>query len=517
MFVVLLIACANVANLLLARATARQREMALRSALGASRARVARQLLVESLVLALASAGIGVVLATGATHAFKAMSPASLPRLEDVRVDSVALGFAVILTVATTLIFGLIPAVRSVGTSAAQLLREGGRTASRGGRRIGPILVIGELALASMLVSGAGLLTRSFGALTSWSPGFEQQHLLTFSLFADEKYSQGQVPALWDRVERALRSTSGVAAAGSASGGPLFGGLETDEVSLDGTTPVGTSVRWFDVSPGFFATLGVPIMRGRDFDGRDIGGAPLVALVNEALARRYWLGEDPVGKRITLREEKATFTVIGVVRDVAPVEPGKATEPQLYWSNRQRPRPFSYFVVRTSLPPGSLAHTIRARVRMVDRDLVPGSVRTMSEMMEQEFRAPRFDMLVFLFFAVAALLLAATGTYGLLAYLVSLRTREIGIRLALGAQRGEILAAVLREGLRWAGTGIVTGVIGSVAMSRAMATVALGVSTIDPLTLMASAVTLLLVSVAACTAPAYRASRLDPVRTLSSE
>jgi len=517
--VVLLIGCANVANLLLARAIVRRRETALRAALGASRGRIARHLLVESLVLAVVSAGIGVAFALWATDAFKAMAPASLPRLGDVRVDERVLGFALALSVGTTLIFGLGPALRSTRADVAQALREGGRTASRGGRRVGAIIVVGELALASMLISGAGLLTRSFGALTSWSPGFERQHLLIFSLFAaTEKYPQAQVPALWDRVESALRSTPGVTAAGSASAGPLFGGREPDEVRLEGRiTPAGATVRWFDVSPGFFATLGVPLARGRDLDTRDVDGAPFAALVNETLARRYWPGEDPLGRRITLLEHKITFTVVGVVRDIAPVEPGKVAEPQMYWSNRQLPRPFSYFVVRTSLPPASIAKAIRERLRTLDRDLVPGSMQTMDEMMERTLRTPRFDMLLLVFFGATALILAAIGTYGLLAYLVSQRTRELGIRLALGAQRRHILAAVLREGLRLAGTGVLVGVVGSVAMSRAMASVAVGVSALDPLTLAASALVLALVSVAACAAPARRASRVDPALTMSAE
>ena len=518
--VVLLIGCAHVANLLLARGERKARETALRSALGASRARIARITLVESLVLALMGATLGLVLASWASSAFKALAPDSLPRIDDVRMDVRVLGFAVALALLTTIVFGLLPAIRSARVGIARVLREGGHGAVRGPGRLGRALVVGELALASILVTSAAILVHSFAVLTAWNPGFEREHLLTFSLFAPEPtFTHAMIPALWDRIESELRTIPGVQGVGSASAGPLFGGGDGEsEVALDGRPgPEHATVEYYDVSPGYFAALGVPVVRGRPLDSRLRMDAPPEALINETAARRYWPGADAIGKRMTVAAQKADFTIVGVVRDVPALDPTAPVKPQIYWSNRQLPRGFSYFLVRTSVPPQSVAAVVRDRLRLVHRDLRPSNMLTMDDLLGVRVHTPRFDMLLFLAFGSAALLLAAIGTYGLLAYVVSQRTREIGIRIALGAPAVRVIGVVVRQGLVLALTGVLVGAAGSLLVARTMASIAIGVSPVDPMMLLASAAVLLLVATVASLVPARRATSVDPALALLAE
>ena len=518
---VLLISCANVANLLLARGSARSGEMALRAALGASRWRIARGLLAESFVLAIVGAALGVLAANWGTSAFKALAPAGVPRMEDVRVNGVVLGFALALTVVTTLLFGLAPAIRVARADLANTLRQGGRAVAARGGRLGRALVAGELALALTLTFGAVLLARSFAALTAWNPGFERDRVVTFSLFAPEdRYPKRQsMAALWVRVENELRSLPGVTAVGSTSAGPLFGsgdGADNARFQANGIDRR-SPAEWFDMSPGFFAALGVPVVRGRSLEETDRDGTPIVAVVNEALARQFWPDENPIGKQLSLFDNRETFEVVGVVRDIPEVNPSTPTPPRMFWSNRQAPRGFTYFLVRTSVPPASIVSAVRQRLRSIDRDLVPGSVRTMPELMVTRLKTPRFDMTLLLTFAVAALALAAIGTYGLFAYHVARRTREIGIRIALGAAPRQILGGVVRDGLVLGLLGIGLGIAASIALSRVMRGLVAGISTVDPVALGASALVLITIAVAACLVPARRASAVDPAVTLAAE
>jgi putative ABC transport system permease protein len=520
--VVLLIACANVANLLLARATARSREMALRAALGAGRERIVRALLTESLVLALVGAILGVLLALWTTEAFKHLAPRGIPRIDQVSVNGGVLVFALALAIATAAVFGLAPALQASRVDLAQGLREGGRTGTKRAGRLGAGLVVGELALAVMLVAGAGLLTRTFAAFTRWSPGFEQEHLLSFNTFAARGTYQDQhaVAALWDRVEAELRSVPGVVAVGSSSAGPLFGGYESGEMHMEGApADQRASVRWYDVSPSFFATIGVPVVRGRSLDASDVIGTPTVALVNETLANRYFPGGTALGKHVEWNAggQTSSYEIVGVVRDVPPIHAGDPVEPELYWSNRQQPRPFSYFVVRTGVPPAAVAASVRARLRAIDRGLRPADVATLTERVAVELRNPRFNMTLLVAFAFTALLLAAIGTYGVLAYTVAQRTREIGVRIALGAQRGHVLGHVMRQGLTLAALGIAVGTALALALARTIAGLVAGVSARDPLTLALSGLVVGLVAVGACLVPALRASRVDPVTALAAE
>ncbi|MFI5206523.1 MAG: ADOP family duplicated permease [Gemmatimonadales bacterium] len=520
---VLLIACANVSNLLLARTAVRGREMALRSALGASAGRIVRALLVESLVLALGGTAVGVALAAGAVRVFRALAPGGIPRVAEVGLDARVLVFASGLSVMTALLVGLAPALRASRVDLAQALREGGRSGPARHARFNSMLVTLELAMAVLLVAGAATLARSFAAFTAWNPGFETRHLALFSVSpASARYDTGvKLGALWDRLEGDLNSIPGVTSVGLASAGPNFGGLENWEMELEGRPPdQKVSVRWFDVSPGYFAALGVPLKRGRALDSHDVHGGPSVCLVNETLARRYWPGQDPVGRRIVFpvsATDRLTFTIVGVVGDVAPTRPGAAPEPEMYWSNRQQPRPYTWVVVRTSVDPASIFGMIRSRLKEVDADFDAKLIRTMPELQDRELAAPRFDMLLLLSFGAAALLLAAVGTYGLLAYNVTQHTREIGIRLALGAQPRHVIRSVLSRGLGMSGAGIVLGLGAFLFVGRALAPLAPGVSLKDPLTLAGAGAVLLGVSAAACLVPALRAGRVDPILTLSAE
>jgi putative ABC transport system permease protein len=518
---VLLIGCANVANLLLVRGAAQRREIALRVALGAKRSDLVSRFLTESLLLAVLGTGLGVVLAMWGIDAFRAYAPAGVPRLDEVHVNVRVLLFAVALAVGTTLVFGLAPALTVTRVDPAPALREGGRGQTTRTGRLGMGLVVFELALAVVLLSGAGLLVRTFSAYASWNPGFERERLLIFSLSAsDGSYrSRSDVAALWSRVAHDLRAVPGVTGVGSASGGPLFGGRETAAVLPAGseTGRPEPTARYFDVSPGFFGALGVTMMKGRDFDAHDDPGSTPVAIVNETAARALWPNEDPVGKRLLIGTARAQREVVGVVRDVPSIRPGTAVEPYVYWPQGQDPRWFTYVAVRTSTAAAVALPAIRSTLRRIDPDLSPGDVRTMAERATRALVSPRFNMLLLSVFGLTALALGAIGAYGLLSYLVSQRTQEIGVRFALGARPAQVVGEVIRRGLALAIPGVGLGVVGALAMSGAIGHLVFGVSTRDPLTLAASAATLLLVTIVACAVPARRASRVDPMVALRSE
>jgi putative ABC transport system permease protein len=517
---ILLIGCANVANLLLARSGERSRELALRAALGADRWRIVRGLLVESFLLALGGTILGVLLAQWGTAAFKSLAPVSTPRLSGVGVDGRVLVFALVLSVATTMLFGLAPAIRAARADLAGALRDG-RGSNRRGGLAGRVLVAGELALAMVLVTGAGLLARSFAARASWNPGFERDHLIAFSIFAPgERYpTRALVAGLLRRVETELRAVPGIAGVGSASAGPLFGGGDgaQDVEYSNRAGPSKSPAAWYDMSPSYFATLGVPVVRGRALRETDDVDGQRVALVNETLAKKFWPNDAALGKQLTLFSGKMRVEIVGVVRDVPPATPGEPVQPQLYWSNRQEPRGYTYFLLRTSVDPASVMTAVRERLKSIDTSLRPANVNTMPELVAEELKTPRFQMLLLVTFGVAALGLAAVGTYGLFAYRVARRRREIGIRIALGALGRQVIASVLRDGLTLAAVGIVVGVGASFVAGRAMRGMVAGVSAFDPLTIGASCVLLVLVVIVACLGPARRASTVDPAVTLTAE
>jgi putative ABC transport system permease protein len=384
------------------------------------------------------------------------------------------------------------------------------------------MLIVGEIALAVVLVTGAGLLGRSFAKLLGWQPGFEQDHLVTAWAFTSPgKFERAeQVAALFARAEDELRAIPSVVSVGAGSAGPLFGGDGEMGFKIDGREAPDDGPRqvalWYDISPGYFRTFGIPVLRGRDISDRDVHGGPLVAVVNEHFARRF-LGDQPLGRRIYMVEHEAEFEVVGVVADVPPVRPGDEVPAQIFWSNRQAPRWATYFIVRTAGSPGAVMRVIADRLHAVDPDMQVSQVRTMREVLARQLVRPRFAALLLGTFGTLALVLAAVGTYGLLAYTVERRTKEFGIRMALGARPGAIVGEVVARGMRLAGLAAAIGVIASLMLTRLLTSQLAGVSPNDPLTYGVSVGVLLLVAVLASLLPAARASRVDPIVTLRTE
>jgi predicted permease len=519
---VLLVACANVANLLLAHGATRRREMAVRSALGAGSGRIVSEQLAESAAYGGVGAAVGLALAFGGVQAFRALAPAGMPRVDGVHVDLVVVTFAVALGLLTTLAVGLVPALRASRVDLAQAMREGGRGLAGRRSRLGTALVVVEVATAVALVAGAGTFARSFAKAMEWNPGFARENVALFTLSPSTVTydSKAKLAGLWDRLEGSLAAIPGVAGVGTASAGPLFGGDGAGEMELEGRAPdQRVSVWWSDVSPGFFTALGVPLRAGRHLAATDVPDGPLVCVINEALASRYWPGGDAVGKRITfpIGDSRITYTVVGVVADVPSTTPGAPPRPEMYWSNRQQPRPYTWVLVRAALPLDAVTAQIRQAVHDLDRDLEVRSITTMTARVDRQLAAPRFNTALILTFGVVALALAAIGTYGMLAYTVALRRREIAIRLAIGAARGAVAWHVVRDGLGIVGAGLALGVTGYVAASRAVAALAPGVPARDVWVLGVATLTLLVIAALACAAPAWRASRVDPATALTAD
>jgi putative ABC transport system permease protein len=523
--VVLLTVSVNLASILLARATTRTRELAVRSALGAGRAALVRQLLVEAGLLALLGGAVGVLVALWTTDALVALAPASVPRLDEVAVDGRVLAFALAVTAASAVVFGLAPVARlrrlDIGV-ALKDARSGGAT--RRDTRARRALVAVELALAVTLVLSAGLLLRSFRTLSAWDPGFDYDRILTFQVFApDSRYESEEALAdLYRRARQRLEAIPGVEGVGSASAGPLFGGS-------DGATPFlirgaaevplqdAPRVRWYDAGPGYFPTLGMETIVGRNLREEDRVGSTPTALVNEAMARRYWPDGSPVGVRLSLPQWGTEVDVVGVVPDLRPFLPGEAVEPAVYVSNRQRVRRATFFILRTEGDPATLAPAVRAAMAELDPEMEPSRVTPLTENLADRLVAPRFNALLVSVFAIIALVLGAAGVYGVVAYAVALRTREFGIRMALGAARDEILRSVLRDGLRPLFAGLVAGLAGALLFTRLLEGLLHGVQPTDPGALLGTVLVLGTTALVASAVPALRASRTDPVVALRSE
>jgi putative ABC transport system permease protein len=518
---VLLIGCANVANLLLAQSVVRRRELAVRAALGASRIHLARGLFIESLLLATAGGVSGLLLGWWASRAVIALAPQGIPRIDEVGLDPVVFAYIAGISLLTTVLVGIAPAARATRFDLQRALAEGGRTGTaHHTARLAPALIIAQIALALVLVTGAGLLGRSFVTLMRWQPGFEQEHLLTTWVLASTgKFENRRAVAdYFARAEEELRTIPGVVAVGAGSAGPLFGGDGEGHFTIDGRGSPADGARqaayWFDISPTYFRALGVPILRGRDIATTDVVGAPTVAVVNEAFVRRYFGTADPLGRVVRMLEHETDFTIVGVARDVPPVNPGDATPPQIFWSNRQLPRPATYFLIRTSVDPAATGRAVSERLRTFDRDLRVTAVRSLRAWLSTRLARPRFSALLLGTFGILALLLSAIGTYGLIAYTVAQQRKEIGVRMALGAQGRTIVGEVLGRGLRLAVIGVALGVAGSLALTRLLANQLAGVTATDPLTFASSVTLLIAAAVLACVIPARRASRVDPMETL---
>jgi putative ABC transport system permease protein len=527
---VLLIACANVANLLLARAAARQGEMAVRAALGAERGRLVRQLLTESLLLGLLGGVLGLLLASWGTALLTTLQPEGIPRLENIAVDGTVVAFTAAVALLTSLLFGLVPALQATRTDLAAMLKEGGRGAlpGRQGQRTRSLLVVAEMALAVMLLIGAGLLLRSFLELQRVDPGFRPEQTLAVDLSLPSRNypEEHQRVAFYQALLERLRALPGVHEVGAVSILPMANGrmaitfdVEGREPAPPGEEPV-LEVRV--ATPGYFGAVGIPLRRGRVFTDADHTAAPQAVLLNETAAQRYFPGEDPIGRRILLgwtptEGRHAGGEVVGIVGDVRQLGPGEDFLPEVYLPHAQVPQVGMSVVLRAAADPLALAGAIRAEVRAVDPNLPISSLRTLDQVVSRAVAQPRFYMLLLSIFAVVALVLAAIGIFGVMAYMVAQRTREIGIRIALGAEPSAVRHMVVGRALRLTIGGVVIGGLGALALTRVLESLLYGVSTTDPLTFVAVGILLSGVALLASYLPARRATHVDPMIALRAE
>jgi len=520
---VLLIACANVANLILSRATGRAKEMALRAALGAGRARLVRQSILECLLLAGAGAGAGLLLAWMATSALVAYGSAQLPRIADIRMDAQVLGFTLAASLATVALSGAMPALRTSRIDLTDSLKDAGRsTEGRSRHALRNLLVAGELALAFLLVMGAGLLARSFVRLTAVDPGYDPHNLLTLGVYCyGERYKQPEAELNFYRqaIER-LRAEPGVENAAMASVLPLGSfdrrgfHIQDRRLASESEAPMADT---YSVSPAYFRVMRIPLQRGRFFTDADRIGAPLVAVISESCARSQFPREDPLGKHIQLggrHEDREWLTIVGIVGDVRQYGLDQPSRMEAYIAQAQDVG-FSYsMVVRTSIDPQRLEKTVRAAFQAVDPTQPVFHVRPLEAYVSDSLAARTFTLALLGLFGALALALAAVGVYGVISYTVSLRTREFGIRMALGAARQDVLSMVLRQGLALAGGGIAAGVCAAMALTRLLSLLLYEVRPRDLATSAASALGLAAVALCAAYLPARRATRIDPMAAL---
>ena len=521
---VLLIACANVANLLLVSSLAQERSHALRLALGATRARLMRAQLAECLLLSLTGGALGVLIALWAVDLFLKLAPDWFPRVDGVHVNLPVLCFTTLLCLLTSLACAVAPALHATGVN-LQAALGAGRSASerRVGLRTRNILVVTEIALALVLLVGAGLLIRTFANLADWQPGFDRDNLVIVQLFSSPgKYPKPeQVADLFRRAAEEVRTLPSVVSVGEGSAVPLFGGDGTEEFYIEGR-PIPApgerqSVAWFDADPSYFRTLRVPLLRGRQFTPQDRAGSLPVAIINETMARRYWPNGDAIGKRIRMLAHQKTLTVVGVVHDVQPFRPDQYPEAQIFWPFAQLPRWAVQLVVRTSSDPNKITPAIAARLGKVDPDMEIGRFHSMNELVNAQLTNPRFSMTLAMIFAVIAVATAAVGIYGMVSFSVSQRRREIGIRMAVGARRAEILRLVMRNGITLVAWGLALGLGGALGLAGLLKSLLVGVAPDDPGTLAGVSIVLIGVVLAACYLPARRAAAVDPMEVLRHE
>jgi putative ABC transport system permease protein len=529
---VLLIACANVANLLLARAGAREKEVAIRLAIGATRWRLLRQLLTESVLLAFLGGVLGLLLAAWGSEALLQINPVEIPHLKDFSLNGQILGFTLGISLITGLIFGIAPALQASKPDVNRTLKEGGRDSQTGGRRIRSLLIVAEVALAVVLLVGAGLLLKSFMRLQRVDSGFDPTNVLTFNLQlpASSYRDWNQVSEFYSLAIARLKVVPGVRSADAAAFLPLEGGWLTKFV-IQGQPPVQNEepvAQHRPVTVGYFQTMGIPLRRGRHFDDRDRPESPGVVIINDALARRYFPNEDPIGKRITTWSRQygplgrvmtgsLEMEIVGLVGDEKNSSLSKTAEPAVYFSHRQ----FSYrsmsVVVRTQVEPLGLVNALRNEVWALDRNLPISNVKTMEQRQGDAIAQARFSAFLLGLFAVLALLLAAIGIYGVISYTVEQRTREIGVRMALGANTADVLKLVVGQGLALISAGIAAGIVAAFALTRLISGLLYGVQTTDPLTFVIMPALLALVALFACYLPARRATRVDPMIALRYE
>ncbi len=525
---VLLIACANVANLMLARAAARQKEIAIRAALGAAGHRIMRQLLTESLLLSLAGGALGAALAVWGVDALVALAPSNLIGSARVGVSLQVLAFTFGVSVLTGVVFGMLPALEASRTDANEALKEGGRgtAGSRRSRRARSAFVVAQVALALMLLVGAGLLARSFQRLVSVDPGFDPSNLLTARVqLPARKYKEDpQVVNFFRQATQQIAALPGVRSVSVGNYLPFYTGMGArTDFWIEGqpTPPPGqeysTDVRVVDEN--YFRTLGIPVLQGRSFTAQEAVEDHHTIIISKALADKYFPGENPIGKRIAVEMmDKPPFNeIVGVVGDVRYDKLDKETFPMVYWTQPQLTYNDMTFVVRTEGDPTALGDSLRRAVQAVDPQQPVADVRTMESWIGESVSRARFGTTLLTVFACLALLLAAVGIYGVMAYTVTQRQHEIGIRMALGARAGDVLKMIVRQGMTLALVGVGVGLVGGLALTRVISSLLFGVSATDPLTFAGVSLLLIAVALLACLVPARRATRVDPMLALRYE
>ena len=545
---VLLIACANVANLLLARAAGRQREIAIRTAIGASRGHLIRQLLTESVLLSVIGGVLGLVIGAWSVPLLLAISPGNLPRINDQdhaasaisTLDWHVLLFTFAIALFTGVLFGLLPALRISKLDVNSVLKEASGRSGTGLRhnRVRSVLVAAEMALAVILVAGAALMIRTFVGLRCVQPGFDPHNVITMqtSLSGGRYDNTAKAENMTRQVVDHIEALPGVRAAAAAIQLPLQGGIDLP-FTIAGVPPSKGDLyngdeQWRFISPHYFSALSVPLLRGRTFDVRDTGKSELVVIINQAFAKKYWPKGDPIGQRITIGKglgpefEEPARQIVGIVSNVRETGLQGADESVMYVPESQITDgltklansviPMSW-IIHTAGDPSTLSAAIQHEIQSVDSQLAASKIRTMDQVISDSTARQNFNMLLLTIFAGLALLLAAIGIYGLMSYTVEQRTQEIGIRMALGAGRGDMLKLVVRQGMLLTGIGIVIGLAASFGLNRLLANLLFGVKTTDPITYVAVAAILISVALLACYVPARRATKIDPLVALRYE
>ncbi|HVG21091.1 MAG TPA: ABC transporter permease [Blastocatellia bacterium] len=523
---VLLIACANVANLLLARATVRHKEIAIRAALGASRWRVVRQLLTESVLLALAGGALGMLLALWGTEALVGLIPEEVPRLSEISIDRWVLGFTLLVSMVTGVVFGLVPAMQASKIDLSEAMKDGGRTTSGRRMRLRNSLVVVEIALALVLLVGAGLLARTFMKLQQVDLGFDARNVLTASVeLPDARYPRPrQQSDFFAQLVERVGTLPGVVSASAIQPMPLGGNSIATSFELEGVTyqkgeRPGTSVR--TVNLDYFRTMKIPFIKGRDFTPRDDTQSQAVAIINESFARLHYPDEDPIGKRvkpgISVGGQPPWREIVGVVKDVKHSSLSRESGAELYLPHAQLPFSSMSLVVRTEGDPRAVAKAVQAEVAALDKDIPLYQVKSLDQYLGNAVAQPRLSAMLFGVFAVVALVLSAVGLYGVMTYSVTQRTHEIGIRMALGAQQSDVLKLVVGKGLALALAGVAIGLAASYFLTRLMSSLLFGVSATDPATFIVISVILTGVALGASFMPARRATKVDPMVALRYE
>jgi putative ABC transport system permease protein len=526
---VLLIACANVANLLLARAAARHKEMAIRAALGASRWRIIRQLLAESLLLSSAGGALGLLLAWWGIDILVALSPVGTPRLDEIKLDSAVFGFTLLVSLVTGVLFGLTPALASSRPDLNEVLKEGGRGSTDGARpgRVRSLLVVFEVALTLVLMVGAGLMLKSFYRLSQVNPGFNASNLLTMEItLPSGKYpKQPQVLAFYDRLIQQVETVPEIQAAAAIDVLPLSGNNSSSTFTIEGQPPASPGERPNAnrriITPAYFRAMGMTVLEGRAFTANDTEQSTRVAIVNETMARRFWPGEDVLGKRFKMgapeRNNNPWLEIVGVVATIKHASLDEEARQEMYLPNTQSPVRGMTLVARTATAPLDMASVLRSQVLDVDPDQPVGSVASMEQLRSRSLAPRRFSMLLLAVFAAVAVILATVGIYGVISYSVVQRTHEIGIRMALGAQTSDVLKQIVGKGMILVLIGVVIGIGAAIGLTHLISKLLYEVSPTDATTFVVISLALAGVALGACFVPARRAARVDPLIALKYE